>query len=457
MDESMIHFTKGDMFDFDVDLRVNTVNCVGVMGAGVALAFKTRYPQMFHEYREACSLGEIRPGKMHVWKSVAGDWVINFPTKRHWREKSRYDDIHAGLRALRDYLDGYKGIRVALPALGCGNGGLDWERVAPMISENLHDLNAEIFVFEPADSLRLAKKKGRQSHDEVMRELEELGFKPFDLTEAFSTQPDLQMQVKGNAELLVNSWIALYTSDEIGAREFSALVSIATQMGLLSSPPTVALIYRNSASEDIAEIFLKNGLAVVMLLPFSPSVKKRVGLVTESHNRVAYAVVSIVGSSERKSAKLDQLVDNILRQGANAILLSDPNLEMYSKSVLKNLSKRPCFFVRYGSNSNELIYQLEQIGFRSIGRRADTGEPNLLPMIGSQSSVELPNSINTTAQITTLVTAEQLRNLAKILDQYSASQRGMYLSLTLDLMPEEMSSAVQRVLRDAPSLSDHTH
>lgn len=141
------------MFETSADIRVNTVNCVGVMGAGVALAFKTRFPEMFKEYKRACEAGEIRPGKLHVWKSLTGDWIINFPTKRHWRDKSRYKDIEDGLVALHDYLKDKGRIRIVLPALGCGHGGLDWGKVSVLIEERLKDLEAEIIVFEPGDSL----------------------------------------------------------------------------------------------------------------------------------------------------------------------------------------------------------------------------------------------------------------------------------------------------------------
>src|SRR5437867_4467429 len=115
----MIEFTKGDMFKVPVDARVNTVNCVGVMGAGVALAFKNRYPDMFKDYQDACKDGRVRPGAMHVWKNLMGEWVINFPTKRDWREPSRYEDILSGLDALRTYIREQGHISVAVPALGC--------------------------------------------------------------------------------------------------------------------------------------------------------------------------------------------------------------------------------------------------------------------------------------------------------------------------------------------------
>jgi O-acetyl-ADP-ribose deacetylase (regulator of RNase III) len=93
----MLEFTTGYMIAVPADIRVNTVNCVGVMGAGVALAFNSRYPEMFKESKRECDRGTIRAGKLHVWENLVGDWVINFPTKRHWRGKSRYEDVGAGL------------------------------------------------------------------------------------------------------------------------------------------------------------------------------------------------------------------------------------------------------------------------------------------------------------------------------------------------------------------------
>jgi len=137
------------MFATPADIRVNAVNCVGSMGAGVALAFKRRYPEMFKSYQRACREGQLKPGSLHVWKTSSGEWVINFPTKRHWRNPSRYDDIESGLDSLRDYLRSLGDVTVALPALGCGYGGLDWERVSRMIADKLAGLEARILVFKP--------------------------------------------------------------------------------------------------------------------------------------------------------------------------------------------------------------------------------------------------------------------------------------------------------------------
>lgn len=150
-----LHFTSGNMFDVPADIRINTVNCVGVMGAGVALAFKRRHPLMFSEYQRKCSAGLIRPGQLHIWKSPEGERVVNFPTKRHWRDNSRYEDIEAGLIALKAFLIDQGPVHVTLPALGCGHGRLNWKVVAAMIGEHLQGLEAQITVFQPSDSRTL--------------------------------------------------------------------------------------------------------------------------------------------------------------------------------------------------------------------------------------------------------------------------------------------------------------
>lgn len=141
-----IEFVRGNMFDRGYDYRVNTVNCVGVMGKGIALEFKKRYPDMFQEYRNLCKQGKIWPGILHIYKDI-----INFPTKKHWRNPSEYSWIKDGLLALKQYLSNncQKETRVAMPPLGCANGGLDWSIVKGMITEHLHDVDASIDIYEP--------------------------------------------------------------------------------------------------------------------------------------------------------------------------------------------------------------------------------------------------------------------------------------------------------------------
>lgn len=152
----MIRFARGDILSADAEALVNTVNCVGVMGRGIALQFKNRYPGNFKAYATACKLGEVQPGKMFVYDRHQVTWpryIINFPTKRHWRGKSRLEDIRSGLGALVDEIRS-RGIRsVAVPPLGSGLGGLDWLEVRPLIEQAMAKVpEVEAIVFEPGGS-----------------------------------------------------------------------------------------------------------------------------------------------------------------------------------------------------------------------------------------------------------------------------------------------------------------
>ena len=149
----MIEYKTGDLLAEQAEALVNAVNCVGVMGRGVALQFKHAFPENFKAYERECRQRKVQPGRMFVFelKQTAGPrYIINFPTKRHWRGKSRMADIDAGLRALAEEIRS-RGIRsVALPPLGCGLGGLDWPEVRERIravSEHLPEV--KITVFEP--------------------------------------------------------------------------------------------------------------------------------------------------------------------------------------------------------------------------------------------------------------------------------------------------------------------
>jgi O-acetyl-ADP-ribose deacetylase (regulator of RNase III) len=138
---------SGDYFAGDPDYLVNTVNCVKIMGKGLAKEFKSRFPDMFLDYVEACSIGSVVPGKMYVWRPLFGPSIINFPTKRHWRDRSRLEDIESGLIDLARFAVG--GVTMHVPALGCRNGGLQWSEVKPLIYQYLGSLDANIKLFTP--------------------------------------------------------------------------------------------------------------------------------------------------------------------------------------------------------------------------------------------------------------------------------------------------------------------
>ena len=152
----MIVDAKGNLLAAPAEAHVNTVNTVGVMGAGVALQFRQAYPEMFRAYAAACKAGEVQPGRMHIFERATFDnpkFIINFPTKRHWRGKSHMEDIEAGLQALVADVRRLRIKSIALPPLGCGNGGLDWEVVRPLIERAFARLpEVEVQLYSPASA-----------------------------------------------------------------------------------------------------------------------------------------------------------------------------------------------------------------------------------------------------------------------------------------------------------------
>ncbi|WEL56108.1 macro domain-containing protein [Pseudomonas kermanshahensis] len=160
----MIRFTQGNLLEAKTEALVNTVNTVGVMGKGIALMFKERFVENYRLYAAACKAGEVVTGKVHVTavNELEGpQWIVNFPTKRHWRSPSQMAWVTEGLHDLRRFLIENHVKSVAVPALGAGNGGLKWPEVREQIIHVLSDLNVDIWVYEPSSQyLNVAKRSG---------------------------------------------------------------------------------------------------------------------------------------------------------------------------------------------------------------------------------------------------------------------------------------------------------
>ena len=149
----MIELTQGNLLEADAEALVNTVNCEGYMGKGIALQFKQAYPENFRAYERACHAHEVQPGRMFTvatGQMVNPQYIINFPTKRHWRGASRIEDIRAGLKALVQEVKRLGIQSIAVPPLGCGNGWLNWWEVRPMIEQALQAVpDVRVLLFAP--------------------------------------------------------------------------------------------------------------------------------------------------------------------------------------------------------------------------------------------------------------------------------------------------------------------
>ena len=154
MSDQHITFHTGVIFDSDAQALVNPVNCVGVMRSGLALAFKQKYRENFSAYVEACGRRQVILGRMFTTRcpSLFSDrYIINFPTKDHWRMPSRLCDIEAGLQDLRRTMMCLSLRSIAIPALGCGRGGLAWDDVRPLMIQHLHPVtDCAVLIYEPA-------------------------------------------------------------------------------------------------------------------------------------------------------------------------------------------------------------------------------------------------------------------------------------------------------------------
>ncbi len=139
----------GDLFESQASTLVNTVNCVGIMGKGIAEQFKLRFPHMFEDYKARCNSRAVKLGEPYLYEDLSGTRIVNFPTKDHWKSSSRLKDIEAGLDYLACHVEAWKITSIALPPLGCGNGGLDWSEVGPLIYQKLHTLPLEVEIFAP--------------------------------------------------------------------------------------------------------------------------------------------------------------------------------------------------------------------------------------------------------------------------------------------------------------------
>jgi O-acetyl-ADP-ribose deacetylase (regulator of RNase III) len=164
--EMPLKYVEGNILDASTQVVVNTVNCKGVMGKGLALQFKKKYPEMYKEYKEKCGEGRIVIGKLDLYQGTPRYWILNFPTKNHWRNKSKLEYIEKGLLEFKDKYQEWGITSIAFPRLGCQQGGLNWTVVKTLMERylaGLHGLDVEIFSFKPTVKKPAGKGKRRRT------------------------------------------------------------------------------------------------------------------------------------------------------------------------------------------------------------------------------------------------------------------------------------------------------
>lgn len=245
-----ISVTKGDLFESDAQCLVNTVNTVGVMGKGIALGFKKKFPDMYRDYVERCERGEVKLGEPYLFRRLMPPWIINFPTKGHWRAQSKLSDIDVGLAYLEDRVDEWGVESLAVPPLGCGEGGLEWRIVGPRLYEHLSKLGIRVVLYAPFNT----------PHEEL--QIEYLGERHDDVT-ARGSAPE--SRIPPAAVALVEVLARLKQNPyqpPIGRIFFQKLAYFATEKGL----PTGLQFQRSSFGPYAPELkrlnnrLINNGL-----------------------------------------------------------------------------------------------------------------------------------------------------------------------------------------------------
>lgn len=263
----MIKYVSGDFFDYIADIRINTVNCVGVMGAGVALEFKTRYPEMFKSYVKVCKQHRIAPGEPYVWEEYdlfSRCTIVNLPTKIHWREPSEYEYIEKDLIWLKNFLSKQsKDSVVTLPALGCGHGGLDWRIVKKQIEYYLGNLSLEILVFEPSSSNRKFDDYHyglKKINDDI--EIIHIDDTKYNLIKGLNNE----IYCKGNTDILQLKRLSIICGNTMSDKENSAIQK--TVQELVVESYAIVLGLNNKQHLELAKILLSQGKKLILVIPY---------------------------------------------------------------------------------------------------------------------------------------------------------------------------------------------
>ncbi|OAV72261.1 Macro domain protein [Bacteroidales bacterium Barb4] len=377
----MITFAEGDFFDHKADIRVNTVNCVGVMGAGVALIFKNKYPEMFNEYARLCSQKLIRPGQPHVWHTPElfdkNLTIINFPTKNDWKKPSEYEYIEKGLVWLQEYLKTKNNPTITIPALGCGHGGLDWSIVKKLIEEHLKNLNANILVFEPASST--TKKMTNEISDILKaKDIKHILPNDSDYPSKIRGKSASELYVKGDISFFHEKTISVIIDSKATEREQNAFWGCVDE---LLNQNIVYVVGLNSSMEaNLLKELLLRGLKTIVVLPYGIlQLKIRSDLKQLWDNNL---ITTISLSHPRQSWKSFESIKSLefRLNASDIILINSQKIQTLEKYEKEFQNEKSIFYINYW---NEGINFFNKISAKKIGRKSDTMLPNVEPLLSA--------------------------------------------------------------------------
>lgn len=371
----MITQKSGNFFDYNASIRINTVNCVGVMGAGVALQFKNLFPQMFNEYKNLCNLKKLVPGALHIWESeniFENLIIINFPTKNHWKAPSEYEYIEKGLDALHKYLSASSGKTITIPALGCGHGGLDWNIVKPMIYEKLANLNHNILLFAPESSQDIPI-----NNIELLMKNDIYTIAPKDnnFPKKIKGKTSKSVYYCGNEKLLNNKIINLISSKQPTDKEKHVLYDILLELKDYNNEYTILLRGDKSYEIDIIKFLLENKINTIV----NPS-KGLVNFNIRNDikpliNKCNFLIYNTIKNQNDKWS-----ISNFTANYKESFDLSDIalfNISDFTEmlKLLKNINiDKKIYYINYFPKS--IAEQIKNKNFEKIGKTQE-GKPNI--------------------------------------------------------------------------------
>jgi O-acetyl-ADP-ribose deacetylase (regulator of RNase III) len=375
----MLEFVKGDFFEFDADIRINTVNCVGVMGAGVALAFKNKYPVMFKEYAKDCKSGLVKPGLPSIWKSddmfAKEVEIINFPTKNHWRKPSEYEYVENGLKWLSEYLKKKSYSTITIPALGCGHGGLDWVRVTELIKNHLADSQHKILVFEPNSSKKIGKIEFNTVENIrllAQEKIKTISSKSLDYPESLRlfTEQDLYLFNSNNTKV-VNYDISIISSSKPNSAEIKLIKKLVNHC----EDNRLSILFGSSMfDKKMAFEAIKKGIVVGVFMP--SGILKSAQKANSSENLTSLTLLSIgnpFDSFDRKAYIPSVLSRLFLTDKA---IFTTARLEWLSKQAKHiNKSHSKFYYTDITVLSEKDALAIENISATKIETKASTIEP----------------------------------------------------------------------------------
>lgn len=373
----MIEFVTGDFFDYEADIRINTVNCVGVMGAGVALEFKKRYPKMFKAYVDVCKNNKIEPGVPFLWEEYdlfSTCIIINLPTKIHWKDPSEYIYIEKDLIWLRDYLkDKKSNVVVTLPALGCGHGGLNWNIVKERINYYLKHISAKVLVFEPSSSNKNISNSFSTPNTGTYlqeRNIKKIRISDDEYSEKFKEFIQNEIYCIGNEKLLDFKMISLICSNLVNEKESLAVFKVLQELEIKDF--VLLLSLNNKKQLQFAKKLLEKGYNLVLIIPYGIcNYKFRNELMDFKDNSLVLSYLN----PNQEFKKYEYLNSFKIRLAISDIIIyCNEDYENIKKSFKYLVGYKNLFYINFWTKSIDEFVNLKA---KKIGVSARTNKANV--------------------------------------------------------------------------------